>query len=269
MKKITILCIGILQLLALDLLAQGGFTSYPNSFGVANLRTSLKIDPSGNKWMGTTGTASSARGVYKFDGTAWSVYNVTNSGIASNVVNDIAFDGLGNIWFATRAGLSKFDGSVWTTYNVSNSGLASDTVNCLFTEGPNVWAGTKQGLSKFDGSGWVNYNVSNSGIINNSVTALNIDTNGDVWIGTIAGLCIKTLTGWTIYDSNNSNFVIDQVNAICFLNSTTKWIGTNAFGLFKFENNIFTPFVSIAKDKDMIRPNSIYSLSIGPQGGFW
>ncbi len=63
-------------------------------------------------------------GLAKFDGTNWTVYNTSNSGLPDNYVSSIAIDGSGNKWIGTwHGGLAKFDGTNWTVYNTSNSGL--------------------------------------------------------------------------------------------------------------------------------------------------
>lgn len=261
MKKIFLLFI-VLNTILIGGVAQNGFSTYTNSIISVNMRTCLRQDPAGNKWIGTT-----SKGVYEFDGVNWLVYDMSNSGIASNVVNDVTFSGSNTVWFATRAGVSKLSGGAWTTYNVSNSGLLNDTTNCIFSTGGTIWVGTKRGLSKFDGTSWTTFNTSNSGLINNFVTTINADVNGNIWVGTSTGLCVKTASGWVTYDNNNSNFVSDQVNVIYIENANTKWIGTKNAGLFKFENGIFYSCNSLFRDKEGIYFYTINSISKGPQGG--
>jgi hypothetical protein len=265
MKTKHLLFTGIFILLNLGLFAQA-FSVFPNTITGSNIRTCLRMDPLGNKWIGTTGSATSSKGAYKFDGVNWSVYNTATTGIASNIVNDIAFDASNNAWFATRAGVSKFDGSTWTTYNVSNSGLPGDTANCIFIDGSTTWIGTTRGLAKFDGSAWVVYTTA-SGLVNNYVTALNVDASGNVWIGTQTGLSVKHAAGgWSSYDGNNSNMVSMQVNAIYIESPATAWIGT-AGGLFKFENNVFSSVSSLGIGTDMLPTANVKAVSKGPQGG--
>lgn len=70
-------------------------------------------------------------GLTKFDGAAWTTYNIDNSGIPSNSIMDIAVDKDDNLWLATvgRVGLTKYDGTNWQSYNVDNSGIAFDEVS--------------------------------------------------------------------------------------------------------------------------------------------
>jgi ligand-binding sensor domain-containing protein len=43
-------------------------------------------------------------GLAKFDGSSWTVYNSSNSGLPSNSVYAIAIDGEGNKWIGTWGG---------------------------------------------------------------------------------------------------------------------------------------------------------------------
>lgn len=263
MKK-KLLLLNVLILVALTMFAQNGFTSYPLTTTASNTRNCLKIDASGNKWIGF-----SNRGATKFDGVSCTIYDTLNSGIAANWVYDIAFGAGNTIWFATKKGLSKFDGTNWTTYKKINSGLPSDTVLTLFVDNTDVWIGTQNGLSKFNGSTWAVYNTANSGLINNKVLCINKDASNKMWIGTPVGLSVKSGTSWITYNENNSYFVRDQVNVI-YADNTAMWIGTQNSGLFKFENNVFHTLTSLFFNTSFNSPSpiySIYTISKGPQGG--
>jgi ligand-binding sensor domain-containing protein len=164
-----------------------------------NYITSLAIDRSGNKWIGTGGKSLSfpifspyekGKGLAKYDGINWTVYDTSNSGLPDNGVNCLAIDLTGNIWVGTwDEGLAKYDGTNWTIYNTSNSGLPNNVVKCLNIDGSeNIWIGTRGGgLAKYDGENWTVYNTSNSGLPSNWVDYLAIDENGNKWIGTNGG----------------------------------------------------------------------------------
>ena len=90
----------------------------------------------GIEWIGTSPNLDGlGGGVSKFDGTHWTTYKTSNSGIADNNIRAIAIDSSGNKWFVTwGGGVSKFNGSKWTTYNTSNSGLVTNTVTSICIE---------------------------------------------------------------------------------------------------------------------------------------
>jgi ligand-binding sensor domain-containing protein len=92
---------------------------------------------------GTSGLGLGVRGLLKFDGVNWTVYNTSNSGLPGNYVQAIAIDEGGNKWIGTDGGLAKFDGVNWTVYKTSNSGLPSNWVTSIAIDGQgNKWIGT-------------------------------------------------------------------------------------------------------------------------------
>jgi sugar lactone lactonase YvrE len=146
----------------------------------------------------------------KFDGTNWTVYNTSNSGLPDNDVSSLAIDGSGNKWigifdyFGNDGGLAKFDDTRWTVYNTSNSGLPNNYVHSLAIDGSgNVWIGTSGGgLAKFDDTSWTVYNTSNSGLPVNTIECLAIDGSGNVWIGTGSGLAVYREGGVVSVEEN-------------------------------------------------------------------
>ena len=63
-----------------------------------NYVSSITIDSSGIKWIGTAG------GLVKFDNNNFTVYDSLNSGLPHNAVSAIAIDTLGNKWIGTSGG---------------------------------------------------------------------------------------------------------------------------------------------------------------------
>src|SRR6187401_221717 len=93
----------VTQLIPLISTAQLPFTQHPDPPGVTagNARMNdLVIDASNNKWI-----AFGNYGVGVYDGTNWTMYNTTNSGMPSDSTTSIAFDLTGNTWIGTNAGL--------------------------------------------------------------------------------------------------------------------------------------------------------------------
>ena len=111
---------------------------------------SIAIDASGNKWFGTYES-----GLAKFDGTIWTVYTTSNSGLPNNGVNSIAIDETGNKWLATAGGgLAKYDGTTWMVYNTANSGMPHNWVHSVVIDGNgNTWIGSEGGLSVYKKGG--------------------------------------------------------------------------------------------------------------------
>jgi len=186
--------------------------------------SSIAIDGSWNRWIGTNGS-----GLFKFDGTNWTSYASSNSGLPYNEILSIAIDGSGNKWIGTDLrGLAKFDGATtWTVYGSSNSGLPNNWVYSITIDGSgNKWIGTSGGLAKFDGTTWTVYTTSNSGLPDNYVHSIAIDGSGNKWIGTGGGLAKFDGTTWTVYTTSNSGLPYNGILSIAIDGSGNKWIGT-------------------------------------------
>jgi hypothetical protein len=57
-------------------------------------------------------------GIYRFDGTSWTIYDELDHPSLVNGVRCGAVDHDGNLWFGVYLmGLLKFDGTDWTIYN--------------------------------------------------------------------------------------------------------------------------------------------------------
>ena len=95
-------------------------------------------------------------GLVKFDGTNWTVYNTSSSGLPYNRIACIVIDAEGNKWIGTsEGGLAKFDGTNWTVYNTSNSALPSNWIGCIaIDEQENKWI-SSGGLTVFNEGGIV------------------------------------------------------------------------------------------------------------------
>lgn len=113
----------------------------------------VAIDRNGNKWIGINAGVRQG-GLVKYDGTTWTIYNPTNSGLPDTYVFTVAVDSSNAIWAGTSKGLCKFDGTSWTTYNTSNSGLPSDMIHIILIDSVgNKWIGTGSGLAVFNETG--------------------------------------------------------------------------------------------------------------------
>ena len=153
----------------------------------------ISVDNSGNVWVGTYWD-----GVYKFNGTTWTNYNSSNSGLVSNHVRSIAV-GSGDVkWFGgctyeqvqcpqvlcSAAVASRFNGG-WATRTLPE-GLVVIRAIAIDWEG-SEWYGTLQGIYRFDGT-WTVYNSSNvPELVNDYITSIAVDNEGNIWFGTYGG----------------------------------------------------------------------------------
>ena len=89
----------------------------------------IAFDDKGRAWMAVV-----SRGLLVFDGQTWERYDMSNSGLAGDVVKAVAIDVQGRVWTGTDCGVSVFDGKNWITYNQSNSGLVSNDVRQILIQ---------------------------------------------------------------------------------------------------------------------------------------
>ena len=101
----------------------------------------VAIDSANRVWFGTKRT-----GLWILDGENWSQYDST-TGLPSDTIWDIEFDGAGRAWIATGGGLTVIDGEDWITFTTSD-GLLDNEVRALAITDNGVWAGTWRGLCR-------------------------------------------------------------------------------------------------------------------------
>jgi hypothetical protein len=103
----------------------------------ANLSTNgVDFDSYNNKWV-----AVYNGGIAKFDGSNWTIYNTSNSGLPDNKIWSIAVDHNNVVWIGTETqGLVRFDGTTWTSYNTSNSVITNNRIDALSVDQlNNLW----------------------------------------------------------------------------------------------------------------------------------
>jgi ligand-binding sensor domain-containing protein len=182
------------------------------------------MEDNGNQWFYVLDFYSAdSCGVANFDGTTWTFYNTSNSGLPSDLVYEIAIDHDGNKWFGTLLGIAMFDGVNWIVYDTSNSGLPVNVGDIAIDPEGNKWFATI-GVTMFDGANWLNYNTGNSGLPSDHVTCIAFDDNGNKWFGTYdAGLARFDGTNWTVYNTTNSGLVSDRITSISTDNYGNLW----------------------------------------------
>ena len=139
------------------------------------------------------------------------IYNSSNSGLASDTINDILKGK--PIWLATDQGLVKTNLVNWTVYDTSNSGIPSNLVSCITKDSlNNLWIGTKDsGVAMFDGNSFTIYNTSNSGLTSNKIFDIVVDNSNDIWIGTAdGGLCRYRYGLWLSENPSFYSLPIDR-----------------------------------------------------------
>lgn len=198
----------------------------------------------------------------------WKSYTTTNGFLTNNVVNCIAVDSLGSLWFGGGGGVTKLDefGRTDYLYKLGVGDIVVDKQN-------NKWFGTfSYGVRKFDGVNWTTYDTSNSGLTDNSIMSAGVDSKGTVWFCTLnretfmsTGVSGFDGTTWKSYNSTDG---LVYVNVMCIAGDKqdNKWFATNK-GLSKFDGTTWTSYTKSNTNIDGIE--NISSMVFDSQGNKW
>lgn len=169
------------------------------------------------------------RGLIKLTPDSIIFFDTSNSGLLSNVINDISFDFLAGKWIATNSGLIYNIDTNWVIYSTQNSPLPNDEINFVKVDFlGNIWVGTPSGLAMFDRNNWYLWDINNSSLPDNFITFIEFDQSGSKWIGTLYGGLVHWVgNNMFVFDTTNSDLPSNSVLCFAFDTSGTKWIGTN------------------------------------------
>ena len=119
-------------------------------------------------------------------------------GLPSSIVNAMALDADGYIWFATGDGLARFDGVETTVFRHDSdrpgSIAANDVAAVVVDRAGRIWSGgEKSGVNRLEpgGTEFVHFRHSNddpASLVGNDVFALAEGIDGTMWVGQYGGL---------------------------------------------------------------------------------
>ena len=245
---------------------------------IAGALTSVAVDVDGSVWAGTWDA-----GLYRFDGVAWTHYDVLNSGLSDNYVTSIEIDPSGNKWIGVWSeGVDRFDGTTWTNFSPGSTappggcapgcgemlfcapdelGLISTVVKVLAVDevSGDVWLRNEddgpcalRGVSHWDGTRWRTYTEQNSGLDSNVVEGVDVGPLGEVWITGPNGTSRLTGTVWDTFAQSG-----EDVEVV----GSDVWFGTG-LGLVRYDGTRFetVPSGSLARDK-------VHDIAVDPASG--
>ncbi len=196
--------------------------------------------------LGTGGTltlrVTQPAGAYRAVEPEITPYTMASSGIGSDWVHDFAFDGQGNVYFATTPiydyDLGQYVGGgvsvlqitgEWDTYTTDNTGggLVSDWVyHVAVDQEGNVWAATNwYGLSMRTPEGnWQTF--ASPPLPDNTINDMVLDAEGNVWVGTSAGLGVRWAAdgSWATYTTADG-LLSNQVRVVAVDALGNVWCG--------------------------------------------
>ncbi len=168
----------------------------------------------------------------------WNSYDMTNSPLVSNVINQIIAGKENEILFATNQGFLIWNSdadSLWGEsvlhYDQSNSPILSDritTVNYDKNTGF-YWVGTENGVASFDGFDWEIFDHNSVGCEECQVNDIAIDSSSIVWVGMNDGIYVFDGSLWKKLTDPESMMTNAAINSLVRQESTGKdklWLGT-------------------------------------------
>lgn len=237
-------------------------TSYINNI------YAIAIDAGGNKWIGTAGG-----GLGRFDGSNWSIYNVANSQLPSNIIKAIAFDSNNNMWIGTTGGLAVWDmDTTWVIYQQFSSALMSDNIECIVPSlNDTMWIGTVNGgLTRIVDTSLITYTILNNGVPDNTIQDFVTGQNGFRWLG-----CAAHGLGAFIYNSPpfielspaNSDMPSYTINSLAIDTAGNVLCGTYESGLVRYLGGIYW---QVFNDSTVGMPDSsINDIIVEDDGVIW
>jgi streptogramin lyase len=190
----------------------------------------VAVSPTGLVWVGSIEIGPPG-GVYRFDGSAWTHWNLATAGLGG--VNDLELDRDGRPWVGTSTGPGYFDGTAWVRFGW---GPVNDTPALLKDAAGNMWVGTvAYGLGKWDGVSWTVYTTANSGLPSNYITSLAQAADGALWIGTCSGGIVRfDGATWTAFTTKNSGIAADYCIEKVFLDRLgNTWVGSEGVSVYR------------------------------------
>lgn len=194
----------------------------------------------------------------------YTIYDTSNSGIASNGVTAIRLEASGTLWAVSdynsgANGISKFNGTTWTTYTTSNSGIPSNQVTDLEIDAAGrKWIATYQnGLAVLDGTTWTTYTTSNSGLPSNTIRDISVDPGNNVWIATPMGLTCFTGDQWLTFNSANAGLFDNDLTSVVAASENAIYVSDGA-ALSKLSGPTFNIITDGAKKIEKVVGNTLY-----------
>lgn len=264
MQRLQYLLASLLAAFSLQASAQ---TSAWVTFTAANsplpdsVVTALATDGDHSVWIGTA-----SGGLAHFDG-QWTIYNTTNSHIASDEITCL-LSVEHTLWIGTKtAGISilnKVTGR-FSTLSSAGSPLPSNHINDIVELPSGRWISTENGGAVlWNGIQPAQYNTSN-GLPSNNVACTYFDGQAH-WFGTAAGLARLDGSTVTVFNTANSELPGDTVLSIAQDASGRLLIGTHGKGLAALENNTWTTY---NVENSGLPDNTVYTITSDLAGDNW
>ena len=219
---------------------------------------SVKVDHTGNIWIGTAGG-----GLFRYNGKTFKNFT-KGDGLASNHIWNIIEDRNNNIWIAmNRGGIAKISGDE-VTQMTDSTGLQTLTVRCLLEDSHgDIWAASLKGVYRYDGEKFTVL-TKKDGLSGDGVTCVYEDRYGNYWFTCHhAGLAMLNATTdeWTRY-TQAEGLSGSETWCVTSDRNGNIWVSTNDNGISKYEESAFTHYLPL-------NDGSVYAAIRASDGTMW
>jgi hypothetical protein len=229
-----------------------------NSDLTTNSLNCVTHDGSGNVWIGSQ-NGGVFQMVYGSGAYSFANFNLSNSGISSNAVNDIMVNG-DKVAMATAFGISVYDTNTetWATYTTQNvNQIKSDFFSKIYIDNNYIVGASDSGVYVYtiSSSTWSRYGGPRSNATatagwtgTNNVTSLEV-VNGEVFLGTNATLLTFTIGATAVTEIPNTALrsTVSQLYVFGASGSTTSFINTGGLTFSVSDDAILTNSISDMK----------------------
>lgn len=205
-------------------------------------------------------------------------------GLSQSVVNAIAQDKIGFLWFGTQDGLNRYDGYSFITFKADPEDpntLSDDWITTLHAdEDGSLWIGTNQGgVNRYDAiSGTISRfsaDPEQKKLSNAHIHTLFKDYDNNLWIGANYGLSRWNMTSQTLsyypqVGGDSTGINMGAVTAIFQDSLNRLWVGSEK-GLYQYSpgEDAFHPVTGIQEGEVTLTSSAIYAIAEDSTGLLW
>ncbi|SFT44963.1 Por secretion system C-terminal sorting domain-containing protein [Lishizhenia tianjinensis] len=233
-------------------LHQTGYEMYNDTNSIFELPssspTALSLDNNDGVWIAQYG-----KGLYHFDGTNFTLYDMNNSALPATDLMSVAVLDDGTVFTGSATqGLIAFDGNNFTTYNAQNSNLTWNNVVELCSANNTLYGlvtdAFQSEVFELNGGTLTMINSGNSPLPQAKFEHLAIDDDGELWFESIdngnhsilrydgTNLGAYVLKKSVLETPKVLDVKIANNNKASFTNNNTNYSGVN---LIEAQNNVF------------------------------
>ena len=202
------------------------------------------------------------------DTSIWVTYNINNSSVPDNTINDILIDNNNIRWVGTsHNGIIKIKNNLEEFITAENSNLPNNIIHRIIQDREDaIWVATYVGLARIVGETISVFNTTNTPLPNNYISDIEFDAKGNIWVGTQDGLGKYDGSNWTIYTTLNSSIPANFITSVLIDKNDDLWIGTNQFNTAKFDG---VSKWTIYQSDELLIGDSVADLIIGNDNRLW